>query len=222
MGANQPQHKHHAEISQMISKSLLTIACFVMTAGTACALTLKATEFELQSGEKVAAELGSMEVPENRTEVDSRKITIRFLRFKSRASTPGTPIVYLAGGPGGSGTGAARGRRWAMFDRLRDVADVIILDQRGTGMSSALPICQPKIEIPADVPTTRELYVRLHRVAMDKCLAFWQQEGVDIRGYTSPRSPAGQPAGHQLRYAPRLGDTQALSRTHRSAGAGQR
>ena len=146
--------------------------------------------FALQSGDTVAAEQGEVLVLENRSDATSRAIPIRFVRFNSRAVEPAAPIVYLAGGPGGSGTGAARGERWAMFDRLRDVADVIILDQRGTGLSDSVPDCDSSVRFPADSATTRDLYIRLHQAAMQECLGFWKRDGVDIRGYTTWESAA--------------------------------
>ncbi len=154
------------------------------------AQSFEAVEFELQSGETISAERGVILVPENRSNPDARMIPIRFLRFKSRTEQPASPIIYLAGGPGGSGTGAARGERWAMFDRLRDVADVIILDQRGTGMSNSLPDNACSEMIPADSPATRDVTTRVYRAAMMKCLEYWKDQGVDIRGYTTWESAA--------------------------------
>ena len=61
--------------------------------------------FEAGNGETVEAFRGSFEVPENRTDPDSRMITIGYVRFPSTSDNPGDPIVYLAGGPGGTGTG---------------------------------------------------------------------------------------------------------------------
>ena len=146
--------------------------------------------FEVQGVGTIEAERGQVLVPENRSSAESRIIPIHFVRLQSRAQNPGPPIMYLAGGPGGSGTGAMRGRRWAMFDQLRNIADVIILDQRGTGLSSSVPLCESSVQIPADSAATREMYVRLHKEAWNECLDFWQNEGIDIRGYTTMESAA--------------------------------
>jgi carboxypeptidase C (cathepsin A) len=59
--------------------------------------------------EKVDAEFGTLFVPEKRSDPESNLIELAFVRFKSTAKNPGPPIVYLTGGPGGSGIGAARG-----------------------------------------------------------------------------------------------------------------
>ncbi|HEX8922871.1 MAG TPA: hypothetical protein VF766_15460, partial [Pyrinomonadaceae bacterium] len=98
-------------------------------------LKLKPYVFENGKGEKVEAELGVLLVPENRRNPQSNLIELAFVRFKSTAQNPGAPIVYLAGGPGGSGTGTATGSRFSLFMAMREVGDVIAFDQRGTGMS---------------------------------------------------------------------------------------
>ncbi|NWO96157.1 alpha/beta hydrolase, partial [Escherichia coli] len=77
--------------------------------------------------------------PEDRRDPLSRKIKLGYVRFRSTAARPGPPIIYLAGGPGGEGSGAATGPRFPIFMALRAVADVIAFDQRGTGLSSTIP-----------------------------------------------------------------------------------
>ena len=173
-------------------------------AAPAWAQAFEPVQFELDSGERVAAERGEVLVPENRSAPESRTVPVRFLRFASRAEEPAAPIVYLAGGPGGSGTRAAQGRRWAMFDRLRDVADVIVLDQRGTGLSDEVPRCYSSVAFPPDSATTRDRYVRLHRAAVAECRGFWAAEGVDLRGYTTAESAADIEAVREALDAERL------------------
>jgi pimeloyl-ACP methyl ester carboxylesterase len=154
------------------------------------AQTVEPIEFDLERDSTVQAEEWTITVPENRSNPDSRDIPIRFVRFESRAESPGPPIIYLAGGPGGAGTGAAAGRRWDLFDRLRDVSDVIALDQRGTGRSDEVPGCESDHGMPPDSASTRARVVRVHRQALDQCLAFWESQGVDLQGYTTWESAA--------------------------------
>jgi hypothetical protein len=90
-------------------------------------------------GQEVDAERGFLEVPEDRRDPRSRRIRLGYVRFASTAARPGPPIVYLAGGPGGAGTDAATGPRFPLFMALREVADVIAFDQRGTGLSASIP-----------------------------------------------------------------------------------
>jgi pimeloyl-ACP methyl ester carboxylesterase len=135
------------------------------------------------NGVKVEAEKGTFEVPENRAVPNSRRITIGFVRFKSTSPTPGDPIVYLAGGPGGTGTGTAQGPRFPLFMALREVSDVIAYDQRGTGLSSPTPLC------PANPPFsgayTKANIVAFMRDRLARCFDWWENQGVDIDGYTT-------------------------------------
>ncbi|MDP3400914.1 MAG: alpha/beta hydrolase, partial [Brevundimonas sp.] len=62
-------------------------------------------------GAETDAERGFFEVPEDRRDPASRRISLGYVRFPSTAARPGPPIVYLAGGPGGTATGAAAGPR---------------------------------------------------------------------------------------------------------------
>lgn len=136
-------------------------------------------------GEKIDAEKGVFEVPENRDDPQSRKIKIGFVRFKSTSDNPGPPIVYLAGGPGGSGVMTAQGARFPLFMELRKIADVIALDQRGVGLSRTLPVCIARERMPASEPLTRDAIVAIHRREIARCFDVWEAGGADIDGYTT-------------------------------------
>ena len=96
-------------LSVFILPSLLSAT--VVAQQKAGAIKLKPYNFENSKGEKTPAEFGTLLVPERRSDPQSNLIELAFVRFKSTAKTPGPPIVYLAGGPGGSGTGARSPRR---------------------------------------------------------------------------------------------------------------
>src|SRR5450432_510584 len=51
----------------------------------------------------VHGELGKISLLENRTSGSPRRIELAFIRIPSTARRPGSPIVWLAGGPGWSG-----------------------------------------------------------------------------------------------------------------------
>lgn len=75
---------------------------------------------------------GTFDVPESRTGLSDGVVTLAVAIVKSTAETPGTPIIYLDGGPGGS---ALTGVHWWLSSALRAYSDIILLDQRGTGYS---------------------------------------------------------------------------------------
>lgn len=155
------------------------------------ALSVEPYTFTARDGRSVEAERGRFSVPENRADPDSRRIEISFVRFRSTAAQPGNPIVYLAGGPGGAGTGAAQGARFDIFMALRAQADVIAFDQRGAGLSHSPPDC-PAAQSPfAGAATlTRETIVAFVRADTARCLAWWREQGVDIAGYTTEQNAA--------------------------------
>ena len=114
---------------------LLLLPAAINAQPKAGTLKIKPYTFENGKGEKVPAEFGTLFVPENRSDPQTNLIELAFVRFKSTAKNPGPPIVYLAGGPGGSGIGTATGSRFPLFMALREIGDVIAFDQRGTGYS---------------------------------------------------------------------------------------
>ncbi|HET7307298.1 MAG TPA: alpha/beta hydrolase [Gammaproteobacteria bacterium] len=115
---------------------------------------------------------------------NGKTITLSFVRFKSTNPQPGYPIVYLAGGPGGSGIDAARGKRFPLFMALRKVADVIALDQRGTGASNAIRPCSYK-PFPLEEPRTRSTTIAYFKTAEKHCVAAWQKQGIDLAAYNT-------------------------------------
>ena len=108
-------------------------------------------------GKEVRAELGRLYVPERHSNPGGKLIELAFVRFPSKAENPGPPIVYLAGGPGSPGILIARTARFSVFWALTEVADVIALDQRGTGMTKPSLGYRERWEFPLDRAADRQL-----------------------------------------------------------------
>lgn len=116
------------------------------------ALSLKPFELKTFDGARHRAELGRLRVPEDRARDGSPTITVAFVRLKATSVKPGSPIVFLAGGPGVPGTYLGRMPAYhALFERLRALGDVILLDQRGTGLSEPTLQCVSEGSLPEDV-----------------------------------------------------------------------
>jgi pimeloyl-ACP methyl ester carboxylesterase len=152
---------------------------------TAPALRTTPHAFKLRDGRVLATERGEFEVLERRSDPSSRRIRIGFVRFRSTSSHPGAPIVYLAGGPGGSGIDAAKGPRQPIFLALRALGDVIALDQRGVGISNAIPSCRTDAALDPAGGLSEATLTRHHRDALLKCVERWRAAGVAIEGYTT-------------------------------------
>lgn len=141
-------------------------------------------------GTPIAAELGRIRVPEQRSKPDGPEIEIAFLRLRTSNPNPGPPCFYLVGGPGPSGiehcVRPALGRNL----RLLDTCDVIGIDQRGTGASRPDLGAGPafEYELPLELPATREAYVAVYRAAVERCVAYWGQAGVELAAYNTAES----------------------------------
>lgn len=142
--------------------------------------------FKGWQGQDTDAERGFFEVPEDRRDPKSRKIRLSYVRFASTAAKPGPPIIYLAGGPGGLATRAAGGPRFPIFMALRDVADVIAFDQRGTGLSNAIPE-RPASTRPPPVFTEAGL-TDYFRQDFKEAWADWTKAGVAMTGYNTEQN----------------------------------
>ena len=144
--------------------------------------------FESATGQRVDAEFGELTVAENRQNPNSRLIQLAFVRFKSTAKNPASPIVYLAGGPGGSGLGAARGTRFSLFMAMREVADVIALDQRGVGLSKPNLNCSEMVSFAPDKLQSRDDLLELYQKQSRACAERFKQQGVDLSAYNTNES----------------------------------
>ncbi len=173
-------------------KILISTICILLS-NLSLGLPLKhETAFTFTAGDEqtVAAYKGVFNVTENRKKDNGKTIPLHYVRFPSTSKTPGKPIVYLAGGPGGSGIATAKYRRFELFMAMREVADVIAFDQRGTGDSDNLPECHSDQFIPTDRPITDEEYIALNQKALKTCFKYWQDQNIDYAAYTTPESVA--------------------------------
>ena len=85
----------------------------------------------------LAAECGSLEVPENRDTPDGRKISLFVAVLPANTLHPrADPLFILAGGPGQAAS--FLGPFAAALTGVRKDRDIVLVDQRGTGRSSPL------------------------------------------------------------------------------------
>lgn len=142
----------------------------------------------IYQGKTLEVERGSFQVAENRSNKNTRSLTLFYVRLPALTNKPGNPIVYLAGGPGGSATEAAQWPRIALFQQLRQQADVILFDQRGTGLSDQLNDCQADPTSLFMAPLTIDLLDQFYASELPRCLKQW--ENYDLDGYSTQESAA--------------------------------
>jgi pimeloyl-ACP methyl ester carboxylesterase len=176
------------KINIMKSVFFLIALLICSLSSTSQNLQLEPYLFISKAKDTVQAELGTFNVLEDRTNNSQDSIKLSFVRFKSTNPKPGKPIVYLSGGPGGSGTGTAERDRFELFMKLREVADVIAFDQRGTGLSEKLPNCPYNAEFKLVKAIDKQEYVQKTTENISKCLEFWEKENVNLKAYNTTES----------------------------------
>ena len=140
-------------------------------------------------GQNVAAELGRLVVRENRSNPKSKLIELAFVRLKTTAQNPGYPVVYLDGGPGSSAINIARIPDYMRaFMKLREVGDVILLDQRGIGRSKPNLSRLATEGLPLDVFADSDSLLRTYRARVVEAATYFRSQGVDIQAYNTIES----------------------------------
>ena len=162
----------------------------VMSAARAQTIAWSPYAYKLKSRTSIQAELGTITVPLHRDRAKSKTMTLKFVRIPATRPGMGSPIVYLAGGPGSSGIEAGRGARWALFDALRQEGDVILLDQRGTGLSEEPPKCTTHWSFPNWEASTEASFSASLEAVAARCAKEWRAKGVDLSAYTTAENAA--------------------------------
>ena len=140
-------------------------------------------------GQAFEGERGHLIVRENRQNLKSNLIELVFVRLKSTSDKPGYPMVYLDGGPGSSATNLASVPDYMRaFQKLREVGDVILLDQRGVGRSRPnLTYLTPE-SLPADAFADREVALKAFKERAKAAADNFRARGIDILAYNSVES----------------------------------
>ena len=113
-------------------------------------------------------------------------LDLAFVRLKSASKTPQSPVIFLAGGPGASGIQTGRlPDYFRTIKAIREHADVILLDQRGTGASTPEMGCPGTFaDLPATALRSREDMRRAFTEMARKCAEEKRARGVDFDGFT--------------------------------------
>ena len=175
----------------------LLIAVILISTLTACAIkqTPLSVPDDAKAGELVdleectyknnkesyIADCGTLVVPENRLDPDSRLITLPVIRVRALKDSPAEPIFWLAGGPGGTNMSLS------FQEGLISNHDIVLVGYRGVDGSVAFDcpeISQAAKGIDGDVLGRASL--ANFGEATNLCADRLRSEGIDLNGYSIP------------------------------------
>lgn len=143
-----------------------------------CAELFADFDFELDFAE-LGVTCAYLIAPEERSDPERAEVALALAIIPSRSATPRPdPIIYLEGGPGGS---AMLGIADWVDSPLRDEYELILFDQRGTGLSQPSLNCFEMEEAEDDEDNL---------VAAEVCRDRLSDEGVNLSAYNSAANAA--------------------------------
>jgi pimeloyl-ACP methyl ester carboxylesterase len=127
----------------------------------------------------LAAQCGTLEVPENRDKPDGRRISLAIAVLPANTLHPrADPLFILAGGPGQAAS--FLGPFAAALTGVRKDRDIVLVDQRGTGRSSPLVCAAFKPD--RDLRTVLDFDPGPRAAA---CVGELTAQGIDAAQYTT-------------------------------------
>lgn len=137
----------------------------------------------LKGGKKL--NICKIKVPENHDQPEGKQIELSYTVLKSKDKNANEyPMMYFTGGPGGSALITGRISRW-LDHPIREKRDIILLDQRGIGYSSAIPNMYQELQdiIGQDANSLEE------EIMVSKLMAEYKQkckaEGIELKYYNT-------------------------------------
>jgi pimeloyl-ACP methyl ester carboxylesterase len=142
-------------------------------------LILERCEYGTERG-SYAADCGTLVVPENRADPQSRLIALPVTRIRARSGNPAEPIFRLQGGPG------VTNMEFREASRFADDRDVVLVGYRG--MDGSVLDC-PEVEsaLKRSTDLLGEKSFRERAGAFRACADRLSADGVDLAGYSLPQ-----------------------------------
>jgi len=192
--------------SQLLINASIKVVCLacvsaLLFAQTGCATAEKPRPpaaytpgdcpYNLPTSYKV--ECGVLSVAENRGDPQSKTIQIQVAVVKTDNPSPAPdPVVYLAGGPGSSGSGELS-TSFGPYAEILEKRDLIVVDQRGTGASRPSLACPEYRKAYFDALGGQLPYNEFSAASMatlPACQQRLQAEGIDLSAYNNAESAA--------------------------------
>jgi pimeloyl-ACP methyl ester carboxylesterase len=140
-------------------------------------LSLEDCDYATENG-SYAADCGTLVVPENRADPQSRLIAVPVTRIKARSDNPAEPVFRLEGGPGKTNMEFANASRFA------DNRDVVLVGYRGVDGSVRLDCPEVVSAMKHSTDILGQKAFRAYGDAYRSCATRLTDEGVDLAGYS--------------------------------------
>ena len=126
-----------------------------------------------------AADCGTLIVPENRSDSDSRLIALPVMRVKAVSDTPAEPVFWFQGGPGHDNIISYP------LDGLTENHDFVMVGYRGMEGQVVLE-CPEVSQAISDAPGTvlSPESLAAYTAGAAQCAERLESEGIDLAGYT--------------------------------------
>jgi pimeloyl-ACP methyl ester carboxylesterase len=128
-----------------------------------------------------AADCGTLVVPEDRADPQSRLIAVPVTRIHARSERPAEPIFRLQGGPGISNM------EFSMASRFAENHDVVLVGYRGVEGSVRLDCPEVESAVAHSPDPLAEKALNAYADGFRACAARLEREGVDVAGYGLPQ-----------------------------------
>src|SRR6202050_3888701 len=142
-------------------------------------LTLKSCNYTTENGTS-AADCGTLVVPENRHDPNSRLIALPVIVIRAHSAHPGAPIFRLNGGPG------VTNMEFPDASRFTANHDVVLVGYRGVDGSTRLDCPEVSSAMEASGDLLSEQSFRAVAAAYRSCADRLRSDGVDLAGYSIP------------------------------------
>ena len=177
----------------MIRKAILLLFAALSVDAT-CAETgtarFASRPFTADDGTALIVTEGTVLVPENRSATGSKMIELAVVRVSRSEKPTAKAHIVLAGGPGDSGVTLVLGLAQHGGSRILDLlgADVIGIDQRGSGRSKPSLRTERFVGLPLDQPGTPETWLPLIEKACADVARELAGRGIHLPSYNTRES----------------------------------
>jgi uncharacterized membrane protein YdfJ with MMPL/SSD domain/pimeloyl-ACP methyl ester carboxylesterase len=143
-------------------------------------LILKPCSYATEKG-SYTADCGTLVVPENRADAQSRLIALPVKRIRARSAHPLGPVFRLEGGPGVTNT------KFSKASRIAENHDVVLVGYRGVDGSVRLDCPEVVSALKRSADFLGEKSFRAYSNGFRSCAKRLEADGVDLDGYGLPQ-----------------------------------